>query len=144
MFSKSCEYGIRAAIHVASKLASSGRIGLREIAKEVDTPESFTAKVLQQLTKANIISSIKGPNGGFYIDEDQRSAVRLIDIVDAIDGDKIFNGCGLGLKACNANKPCPLHDHFVQVRDDLKQMLEQTTLEGLMTDLNKGKTFLKR
>ena len=65
-------------------------------------------------------------------------------IVHAIDGDDIYVGCGLGLKECNANQPCPLHDKFVDIRTDLKNMLENTSLYELATGLEVGLTYLKR
>lgn len=142
MFSKSCEYGIRAVIFIATKVGA--RVGLKAIAKAVDSPESFTAKILQQLARAQVVSSMKGPNGGFYIEEARLSKVCLMDIVEAIDGDRVFNGCGLGLNVCNAKKPCPMHDQFQHVRDDLKLMLSTTTLNQLINSLQNGESYLKR
>ena len=70
--------------------------------------------------------------------------IKLCHIVSAIDGDDIYNGCGLGLKNCNELKPCPVHDKFKAIRDDLKKMLETTTLKELTEGLESGLTFLKR
>ena len=68
MFSKTCEYGIRAAIFIASESYQNNRVGLRDIAEKIDSPEAFTAKILQQLTKDNrVVSSVRGPHGGFFI-----------------------------------------------------------------------------
>lgn len=64
--------------------------------------------------------------------------------MDAIDGDAIYCGCGLGLKECNAQKPCPEHDKFAKIRDDLKEMLENTSIYELATGLEIGSTYLKR
>lgn len=144
MFSKTCEYGIRAAIYITLQSLKGNRVSLKDIAKEIESPESFTAKILQQLAKAKIVKSIKGPYGGFTIDDENATAVKLIDIVDTLDGDKIFNGCALGLKECNANKPCPLHDSFVEIRDDLERMLRNTSLRDMSEGLTEGLTFLKR
>ena len=65
MFSKTCEYGIRATIFIASQSYQNKRVGLRDIAKKIDSPEAFTAKILQILAKTHIIHSIKGVGGGF-------------------------------------------------------------------------------
>lgn len=69
---------------------------------------------------------------------------RLSQIVSAIDGDDVYRGCGLGLKTCNANKPCPAHDRFIVIREELKEMLESTSVEDLTYGLKDGQTFLKR
>lgn len=144
MFSKACEYGIRATIYVAGQSLENERASLKDIAKEIDSPMAFTAKILQQLTKKNILKSIMGPTGGFVMEKEKMDQIKLSQIVDAIDGDAIYKGCGLGLKACNARKPCPVHDKFAKIRDDLKAMLENTNLYELATGLDEGLTFLKR
>ena len=70
--------------------------------------------------------------------------VKLSHIVKAIDDDTVYRGCGMGLKACNAMKPCPLHDHFETIRNDLRTMLESTTVQSLTVGLENGATYLKR
>lgn len=144
MFSKACEYGIKAAIFIAVKSEQENRVSLNEIAKEINSPIAFTAKVLQQLTKNNIVDSVKGPKGGFEIDKGKIADIKLSKIVLAIDGDSIYKGCGLGFHNCNENKPCPVHHKFKLIRNDLKQMLETTSLLDLSNDINNGITFLKR
>ncbi|MGN7515802.1 MAG: RrF2 family transcriptional regulator [Allomuricauda sp.] len=144
MFSKACEYGIRAAVYVTLQSLEGRRVGVNEIAEEIDSPIAFTAKTLQQLTKNSIIHSVKGPNGGFEIAHEDMDSAKLSMIVKAIDGDKIYTGCGLGLKECNAQKPCPLHDRFLDIRNNLRTMLESTSLFDLATGLELGSTYLKR
>lgn len=144
MFSKACEYAIRATIYIAVQSSQNLRVGLKDISKEIDSPEPFTAKILQQLSKNNIIESIKGPHGGFQIDKNDMSKIKLRQIVLAIDGDSIYKGCGLGFKECSEKQPCPVHDKFKIIRDELKDMLENTTILELSLGLKKGLTFLHR
>lgn len=144
MFSKACEYGIKASIYIAAKSMHQERVSLKEIAEEVNSPVAFTAKILQSLAKSGIIDSHKGPTGGFQIEESRIDTIKLHDIVYAIDGDEIFNGCGLGLKQCDASQPCPVHNKFVVIRDNLKTMLQSTSLFELATGLEIGLTHLKR
>ena len=119
-------------------------MSLKEIAKEIDSPVAFTAKILQQLSKNKIVDSVKGAWGGFEIEKSNIDNVKLSQIVYAIDGDKVYVGCGLGLKMCNANKPCPVHDKFVAIRNDLQHMLEHTSLFEMTAGLEVGLTYLKR
>ena len=141
MFSKACEYGIRAVLFIAKESLSDKRPNIAEISKAVDSPEPFTAKICQQLARSGIILSKKGPNGGFYIEKN--SELKLIDIVSAIDGESIFIGCCLGLAECSSLHPCPVHDQFEDIRGGLKNMCENTGVIQLALDLNKGGTFLK-
>ena len=143
MFSKTCEYGIRAAIYVAVQSLANKRAGLKDIAREIDSPEAFTAKILQQLSRTDIITSHKGPSGGFVIQLDKMADIFLSDIVLALDGDSIFKTCGLGLKECSEKQPCPVHNKFKAIRTELKNMLNQTNLLDLAVGYSKGKTYLK-
>ncbi|HRO74796.1 MAG TPA: Rrf2 family transcriptional regulator [Crocinitomicaceae bacterium] len=144
MFSKTCEYGIRSAIYVAvqSLEDENRRIKLPEIIEHVDTPVAFTAKILGVLNKAKIISSKTGPTGGFYVGLDQMKKSKLIQIVDALDGDRVYNGCAMGLDSCNHENPCPMHEKFISVREELKVVLETTSLYDMAVSTKSGKTFL--
>ena len=144
MFSKACEYAIKATIFIADKSHNSYKVSLIEVAQAIDSPTAYTSKILQKLVKNGVLQSDKGPTGGFSINKDKLTEIKLSTIVSAIDGDSIYKGCGLGLHRCNEKLPCPVHDQFKQVRDQLKTMLESTTIHSLTTDLNNGLTFLKR
>lgn len=143
MFSKACEYGIKAAVYITIRSQQEFRVGLNEIAREIDSPIAFTAKILQQLSRNQIIDSVKGPTGGYEISTKKASEMTLSKIVSAIDGDKIYEGCGLGFPHCDENKPCSVHHQFKSIRTDLKQMLETTSLLDLSKEINNGISFLK-
>ncbi|MGM5470869.1 RrF2 family transcriptional regulator [Flavobacteriaceae bacterium LMO-SS05] len=143
MFSKACEYGIKASIFIAINSQDGKLVSPKEIAEEINSPQAFTAKILQALVKHNIVNSVKGAYGGFQIDKKNIASIKLSHIVKAIDGDKIYKGCGLGLEICDENHPCPVHDKFKEVREDLKFMLENTSLEELAINIQSGVSFLK-
>ena len=144
MFSKACEYGIRASIYIAEQSLLERKVSLIEVAESIESPTAYTSKILQQLARNSIINSDKGPTGGFSMDKQKLETVKLSTVVYTIDGDSIYNGCGLGLKMCNDDKPCPVHNQFKIIRDELKNMLENTTVKSLALDFEKGLTFLKR
>ncbi len=144
MFSKSCEYGIKAVIYIAQKSLQNERVRLDDIASAIDSPVAFTAKILQLLSRNNIIHSVMGANGGYEIPKEKIDKITLLQLVKIIDGELIYNGCGLGLTECNNDVPCPIHDNFIKVRNELKQMLQNTTILELVTNLGNGLTHLKR
>ncbi|WP_310993997.1 RrF2 family transcriptional regulator [Aequorivita marina] len=144
MFSKACQYGIKASVYIASQSALGIRVSLKEIASNVNSPEAFTAKILHKLAKENILTSLKGPNGGFEIPQGAAEKIRLSNIVSAIDGDSIYTGCAMGFDSCDASKPCPMHSKFVDIRNNLRVMLENTSLYELANGLDVGMSFLKR
>ena len=142
MFSKSCEYAIKAMIFVAQKSKDEVRVGVKEIAKGIDAPEHFIAKILQDLGKKNLVNSVKGPNGGFYMDQINLKS-SIADIVKAIDGDGIYKDCVIGLKLCSEKNPCPVHFEFKEIKRNLITMLEENTIADFNEKLDTGKFFLK-
>lgn len=140
MFSKSCEYAIRSIFYISLKGKDGRKISIKEIAEELNIPAPFLAKILQSLVRNKLISSIKGPNGGFYIKNLKK--ISLIDIVEAIDGTDVFHKCTIGLKKCSDTKPCPVHHLVKGFRNELKQALSAKTLEQVIVDLEQKNTFL--
>lgn len=145
MFSKACEYGIRASIYIGQQSADFGRrVSLKDIAAEIGSPEAFTAKVLQQLVRHELITSVKGPTGGFELTPTQLRTVTLRQVVTALDGPGVLQGCALGLPQCSAKQPCPLHYQFLPIRDQLNELLRTHTIGELAGKLHEGLSFLKQ
>ena len=142
MFSKACEYAIRAVLYISIRSIDGSKLSIKEIAKEIDSPEPFTAKILQSLSREGIISSIKGPNGGFFL-EPKAKPIPLNMIVKAIDGEDILHSCALGLKQCSDKFPCPIHDEIKAYKNRLRDVMNGTTVQQLTKELARGKTFLK-
>ncbi len=143
MFSKTCEYALRALIYITQQTKDGGRVGIKDIANGIDSPEYFIAKILQDLSRKGFVQSLKGPTGGFYLDNESLNR-SLIEVVREIDGDKIFSGCALGLKSCSETHPCPVHNEFKHIRDNLRTMLVEMKIGDFVNQLDEHKAFLKR
>lgn len=143
MFSKACEYGIKACVFIAQESVSGNRVNLKQIANSINSPEAYTAKILQQLVKADVISSVKGKTGGFTMNNTNLENIKLVHIIKAIDGDGLYHSCILGLVECDSEKPCALHNRIYSIRQDLRNMLEATSMSNLINDLENGLAFLK-
>ncbi|MCO5229553.1 MAG: Rrf2 family transcriptional regulator [Chitinophagales bacterium] len=143
MFSKACEYAIRATVYIAEQTKAGNRPALKDIALEIDSPEAFTAKILQQLNRNGIVFSIKGVYGGFEILPEKLETIRLVDIVNAVDGDGVYTKCALGLKNCSEEHPCPVHPTFKPIKADIRKMLENTSIWDMSESFKKGNSFLK-
>ncbi len=141
MFSKACEYGMRATIYVAQQTELNNKVGVKEIAEAIESPEAFTGKIMQKLSKNYIVRSIKGPYGGFYIDEKSMANTKLSDIIKLFDGQNSYSGCILGLKNCNSNTPCPIHKDVEHILDDLRDILETKTLHDVLYEKTEKKIF---
>ena len=128
-------------IFVAQKSREGSRISLKEIAKGTGAPEHFIAKIMQELSRKKMVRSIKGPNGGFYMQPEEMQ-VSLADIVTTLDGRGIYNDCVMGLKACNEKTPCPMHHQYKDIKKALIEMIEENTIGDFNSKLDSGKYFL--
>ena len=142
MFTKACEYAIRAVLFIAMKSVDGSRLGIPEIARAIDSPVPFTAKILQTLVRKKIISSIKGPNGGFYLDP-KAKPIPINAVVKAIDGDDVLSSCALGLKKCSDSFLCPVHHEVKLYKDKLKEVFKDTSIQSAARDVLQGKAYLK-
>lgn len=136
LLSKSCVYGLRAALFLSA--GEQGQyIPIRNMSEKLDISFHFLTKILQQLTADGLLESYKGPNGGVRLTRGS-DEVSLLDIVRAIDGDAMFKECALGLPGCGHMTPCPMHDKWTVTREQIREMLEKTTLKELSS---RGKEF---
>ncbi len=142
MFSQTCKYAIRAMFLVAQRSAEGKFVGIKEVVEGLDAPQHFIAKILQDLSKKGFLISAKGPNGGFLVNAAQQNTP-LLEIVFAIDGDKIITSCCLGLKDCSEKNPCPVHEEYKSIRKKLSKMLSTTRVSDFNDELGLRKLFLK-
>ena len=143
MFSKACEYAIKASIYIARQSLQQKRVNVKEVSQSIDAPVAFTAKILQVLCRENILQSVRGQQGGFVFEEYKQREVKIFDIVRLIDGDGLFTQCGLGLQKCSADNPCPVHDDFKIVREKLIEMTQKHSLYDLALKTESGLAWLK-
>jgi Rrf2 family protein len=128
MFSKSCKYAIRAILYLALYTSKEQKMGVDELAAKLDVPKHFLAKILQQLTRNDLISSSKGRNGGFYLTEENKK-LNLLAVIECMDGARAFRECILGLAECSNENPCPYHGTVRKYRDQFLMLVEQETIE---------------
>ena len=129
LLSKSCIYGIQAAIFVSARDRDT-YVSINTIAQELNISFHFLTKVLQQLTQAGIMSSYRGPRGGVALNVTSENVV-LYDLIAAIDGTEVFTECMLGLPGCGHAEPCPAHEHWIEVRQKFTAIAKSVTLKSL-------------
>lgn len=141
MLSNASKYAIRAVLFLAINAKDSKKYGSIQIAEDLDVPQAFIAKLLQKMAKADIISSAKGPSGGFYF-TDENGLKNVCEIIELIDGEGIFMKCFMGLPQCGDAKPCPVH-HIVAPfkKQILEQFLHKNTSE-LAKEVKENGLFL--
>ena len=140
IYSKSAEYAIRAFVHLAQ--VPEGKYAMvKNIAEAEGVPAAFVAKILQQLAKKGLLRSSKGPTGGFALRMDA-AEIRLLDIVETVDGLAPYQQCASGLSECNDDVPCSMHDSWVILRSRIMDYLGNNTIADLAKALEQKKKAL--
>jgi Rrf2 family protein len=142
MISKATEYAIRALVYIDIKNREGLRPGYKEIAREIEAPEQYTAKVLQNIGRYRVLGSIRGRGGGFFLLK-EASDISLLDVIRMMEGEHFFSKCGFGLKNCNNSNPCPLHEKYAPIRDGYYELVSTETIKSLADRIDKGLAVLK-
>jgi Rrf2 family protein len=141
MLSYTCKTAVKTVVYLATKVQSGEKSGLKEIAEYIGASEHTVGKMLQNLVRKDVIKSLKGPTGGFFILKEQ-TRQPLINIVEAIDGNTVFKECGLGLSRCSSTHPCPIHNEYKEARDILERIFKTRTIRDLTEPVNSGLAYL--
>ena len=134
-FTKSCIYGLRASILLSKRGGQNSYITIRELSEELNISFHFLTKILQELSKSEILESYKGPNGGVRLAK-APGKISFLEIVTSIDKNYTINNCPLGLCDCGDLAPCPLHQDWMKLKSKLENMLSEISLEDLTARSN--------
>jgi Rrf2 family protein len=138
MLSNTSKYAIRAVIYLSLNTGDGTRIGIKQISKELNIPTPFLGKILQTLAKHKILASTKGPHGGFGLGK-KADEIKLIDIVDIIDGQDIFKKCLIRLENCNETDLCSMHSKYSEIRSRLLNLFQNQNISELINEIKEGK-----
>jgi Rrf2 family protein len=124
------------AIHALALLADADRpVQVARIAAPMRASAAHLGKVLQRLGKLGLVTSIRGPRGGFTLTH-PASETRLLDVLIAVDGPITEEGCLLHRPACHHPDGCPVRGLNNQVRDLVVNSLSGLTLADIdLSDL---------
>lgn len=131
MLSNSSKYAIKGVLYLALNSNEDQKILVRDMYESIHVSETYLAKLLQELSRHGVISSTRGPKGGFYLSEEDRKRT-LMDIVKVIDGEKRVKSCVMGLKDCDMDNPCVLHKLVGANKAKFIKVLERTTILDLI------------
>ncbi len=133
IFSHMCKVAIKASIYIAANSSESEFVTIKNVASHIDESGHTLGKLLQLLSKNNVLNSVKGANGGFYMTPVQKMNP-IQDVVRIVDGTAEINGCVLGLTKCSASKPCPIHFEYLKAKKEIEEILYNKNI-GELADL---------
>jgi Rrf2 family transcriptional regulator, iron-sulfur cluster assembly transcription factor len=135
IFSRECEYAIQAVTYLAQRPETS-RTSIRQLSNKLKIPSPFLAKILQRLTQKGLLTSTKGPRGGFALSV-PANEITLFHVVDAVDGVGFANRCVLGFPECSGKHPCAVHEEWAGIRETIYSLLVSRDLSEVGAAMRK-------
>jgi Rrf2 family protein len=102
----------------------------RDLSRQLGLPGPYLAKILQALSAARILESMRGPNGGFRLNRPAHR-ITLQDVVVTMEGGEPLDGCLLGSDHGGSGGQCPLHPSWDRIQELLQEVLARTTIRDL-------------
>lgn len=141
MLSNASKYAIRSVLFLAENSDLKKKYSALEIATELEIPLHFIAKLLQQLAKKKVISSAKGPTGGFFLTPKNKQ-LKVCDLLEVIEMKNVFEGCFLGLPQCGDEHPCPVHHIVSDFKQKILEKFNHQTIAEIAEEVRENGTFL--
>jgi Rrf2 family protein len=133
LYGHAAELAIRAALFLSLQPPGK-RSTVQEVAQGTRLPQPYLAKILRQLAIAHLVRAFRGPGGGMELGR-PAEAITLGAIVEAVEGAGQSGRCALGAKQCSEEAPCPLHEQWRPLCEEMQRLLEETTLAALRSQL---------
>ncbi len=130
--SRTSRYALRAAAYLAESIEEDRPATVNDIASALDVPRNYLSKILHQLAKRGVLTSTRGPSGGFRLSA-APDEIKLIEIVEPVEPGFTQRECLLGRPSCSDDTPCSAHEHWSELNDAVTRFLEETTLADLAT-----------
>lgn len=135
LFSRQCEYALQATTYLALK-PTGQMTSIKELTKRLAIPYHFLGKILQNLTYKGLLTSQKGPTGGFALAMPP-SDITLFHIIDAIDGSGFMSNCVMGFPECSGKNPCAVHEKWGGLREEIYNMLVSRNIAQMAKEMKK-------
>ena len=131
------QYGVRAMFEIARGY-NSGPITIKQISENQDVSVSYLEQILNQLRKAGIINSVKGPGGGYVLGKSP-DAISIGAILRELEGPVAITSCLDPSEGCMRVEGCVTHLLWKSLGEKIETFLDQMTLN----DLLKGNQFVQ-
>jgi Rrf2 family protein len=131
MLSQKTRYAIRAMQHLADHYGK-GPVQLADIAAEQNIPPKFLTVILSELTRAGLVASLRGKDGGYWLGVPPVD-VRYGDLIRIMRGSLALVPCASRYahekcKNCVEEANCRTRALMLQVRDEMAAVLDRITL----------------
>ncbi len=128
--SQTSTYALRAVLYLVRE-GSHRPLRVGEIAEAVDIPRNYLSKILHQLARAGVLTSSRGPKGGFELAR-PAAEVSLAHVIEPLEPVSAERPCLLGNTACSDESPCAAHHRWKHVADQMQAFFHDTTIAELL------------
>jgi Rrf2 family protein len=132
---KKADYGLMAMKHLAEH-AQQGACSAKDVAESYGIPPEALAKILQRLTKAGLLHSQHGINGGYTLARDPHE-ISAYEVIRAIDGPLFITACITVRGECDQTQRCTIREPLRKVNESIEEVLRRIKIAE-MTDSNDG------
>lgn len=122
------DYAIRALLLLAHE---GGRQSTPVIAAAMHIPTRFLPQVMGDLTRAGLVRSTAGRQGGYELIR-PATAIDLLSIIEAVEGDTRRRTCILRGGPCRRDGVCDAHEPFGAAQEAFRATLAAASLASLM------------
>lgn len=130
LLNSSSVYAIRALLYLDRYAKKDAYTSISEMSEKLSISFHFLTKIMQALANHGIVVSHRGPTGGVMLSK-KPDQIYLRDIIGVFEDEGFYDGCMLGLAGCSDANPCPAHEHWQSVKNDLKDMFNSSTIASL-------------
>ena len=129
--SRKIDYGLRAMIYLAS-VPGGSIVPFREVARAMDIPQDFLAKILKTLVDTGIVRSVRGARGGYGLGR-PASEISFLDVIEAVEGPVQLNICltDKGKEECGLSFSCTMHSVWKEGQERLLEVYRNAKLDRL-------------
>lgn len=130
MLSQTAEYALRAVLYLAEQ-ADGEPVSVDTVSDALSLPRNYLSKTLHALAKAGVLASTRGPGGGFQLAV-PAERLSLFEIVTPFDELDSRRRCLLGRRQCSDDAPCPAHERWKAVAEEVATFFRETTVADLI------------
>ncbi|HXX29116.1 MAG TPA: Rrf2 family transcriptional regulator [Myxococcaceae bacterium] len=128
--SRKIEYGLRAMVCLAAQPAGTV-VPFREIARRMDVPQDFLAKILKTLVARGLVASTRGAHGGYRLTKPPRE-ITFLDVIEAVEGPFVVSLCGGGAhESCRMTRACTMYGVWRRGQERMLEVYRSATLDQL-------------
>ena len=132
MLSQTSEYALRAVVDLA-RASVDGPVKLEEVADYLGAPKNYLSKTLHLLARAGVLSSGRGPYGGFQLAIPPRELTLALVVAPFEPPTTLARRCLLGHGECSDTTPCEAHERWKAIAVPMRAFFLTTTVGDLIS-----------